>query len=114
MRRGDIYVVDLEPTKGHEQRGKRHVFVVSPAAMNKRFIPLVCPITIGGGSARDAGFAVSLHGACKLTDGVVLCHQVRALDLEARNGRRVERAPAHIVTEVLATLQDIFADEEGT
>ncbi len=30
MRRGDIYLVALDPTEGHEQQGTRPVLVVSP------------------------------------------------------------------------------------
>ena len=111
MKRGDIYVVGLEPAAGREQRGKRHAIVVSRADMNKKFLPIVCPITGGGVAPREAGVAVSLQGAGLRTDGVVLCHQVRALDIKERNGKFVEQAPDYIVTEVLAALQDMFADE---
>jgi len=31
MDRGDIYHVDLNPTKGKEQQGARYVLIVSPA-----------------------------------------------------------------------------------
>ena len=34
MRRGDIYLVSLDPTEGREQRGSRPVLVVSPAEFN--------------------------------------------------------------------------------
>jgi len=34
------------------------------------------------------------------TDGVVLCNQVRTLDLKARGGKYIEQAPDHIVDEV--------------
>ena len=108
MRRGDVYMVDLEPTKGSEQRGKRPVLVVSPDALGKAFVPIVCPISGGGVEARYQGFTVSLQGSGMKTDGVVLCHQVRALDIKSRKNRRIEAAPPHIVNEVLAALQDIF------
>ena len=61
----------------------------------------------GGASARLKGFAVSLSGTALKTDGVVLCNQPRTLDISARRGKRVERAPDNIVDEVLAALQDI-------
>lgn len=112
MRRGDIYHVDLERTKGSEQRGRRYVIIVSPEALNRHFPPIVCPITTGGALAREKGFTVSLQGSGRVADGVVLCHQVRTLDLSARGAKRVERAPEYIVDEVMAALQDIFADEE--
>jgi hypothetical protein len=38
---------------------------------------------------------------------VVLC-KVRTLDLKARKAKRIERAPPHVVQDVLAVLQDIF------
>ena len=83
--------------------------IVTEAAFNAKFAPLVCPITGGGNLARFAGFTVALSGAGLATDGVVLCHQLRVLDVKARGGRRLEQAPDFIVSEVLAALQDLVA-----
>ena len=110
MDRGDIYLVDLDPTKGREQQGKRPVLVVSKAAFNKVSPALVCPIATAAVGQRLAGFTVSLHGAGTQTTGVVLCSQLRALDLKARNGRRFETAPDFIVGPVLDCLRDILED----
>ena len=110
MERGDIYLVTLDPTEGHEQRGKRPVLVVTPAKFN-RFtgVPVVLPITTGGNFARMAGFAVSLSGAGIKTTGIVRCDQPRALDLTARNGKKLEVLPSVIMDEVLAKLATLFA-----
>ncbi len=108
MERGDVYHVDLEPIGGREQAGARYVLIVSPAAFNALGTPLVCPITQGGNFARHAGFAVSLMGAGTRTQGVVLCNQLRALDLRARGARFVERLPDVIVEDVLARLLTLF------
>ena len=109
MERGDIYLVSLDPTAGHEQQGTRPVLVVSPAAFNRLTkTPVVLPITTGGSFARTAGFAVPLAGAGTKTTGVIRCDQPRALDLGARNGRRLESAPAAILDEVLAKLAPLF------
>jgi mRNA interferase ChpB len=109
MERGDICLVSLDPTSGHEQQGTRPVLVVSPAAFNRLTkIPIVLPITSGGSFARTAGFAVSLTGAGTKTTGVVRCDQPRALDLGARHARKLERVPASIMDEVLARLAPIF------
>ncbi|MCB1994015.1 MAG: type II toxin-antitoxin system PemK/MazF family toxin [Geminicoccaceae bacterium] len=109
MERGDIYLVALDPSLGHEQQGRRPVLVASPGAFNKiTRVPIVLPITSGGAFARNAGFAVSLSGAGTQTTGVVRCDQPRALDLQARGGRRLERVPDAIVEEVLARLAPIF------
>lgn len=104
MNRGDIYQVDLNPTQGREQTGSRFVLIVSPAEFNALGTPLVCPITQGGNFARHAGFAVSLSGAGTRTVGVILCSQARVLDLQARQARFIEKAPAFVVDEVLARL----------
>ena len=64
MKRGDIYLVSLDPTRGHEQQGTRPVLVVSPDRFNTLTrVPIVVPIISGGAIARYAGFIVSLTGS---------------------------------------------------
>ena len=110
MERGEIWVVALDPAAGHEQRGTRPVLIVSPAAFNALTgTPIVLPVTTGGGFARRRGFAVSLEGAGTRTTGAIRCDQPRALDVGARNGRRVDTVPEHIVDDVLARLAAILA-----
>lgn len=109
MERGDIYLVSLDPTSGHEQQGTRPVLIVSPSSFNRLTkTPIVLPITSGGNFARTAGFAVSLMGAGTKTTGVIRCDQPRALDLASRNARKLESVPAAIMDEVLAKLAPIF------
>ena len=109
MRRGEIWVVGLDPAEGHEQKGRRPVLVISPDAFNQLTkVPVVLPITSGGTFARTAGFAVSLTGAGTKTTGVVRCDQPRALDLGARNGRKLEKVPDAIMDEVLAKVATIL------
>lgn len=110
MERGDIYLVSLDPTAGHEQQGKRPVLVITPGKFNRLTgVPVVLPITTGGRFARTAGFAVSLADAGTRTTGVVRCDQPRALDLRARAGKKLETVPEHIVADAIsrvATLLD--------
>src|SRR3984893_13266482 len=108
MERGDIYLVSLDPTQGHEQRGRRPVLVVSPGAFNQLRVPIVLPITSGGSFARTAGFAVSLADAGTRTTGVVRCDQPRALDLRARAARKLETVPDHIIDEVVSKVIPLF------
>ena len=109
MKRGDIYLVSLDPTHGHEQQGTRPVLVVSPLEFNRLTqLPVVVPVTSGGDFSRVAGFAVSLSGAGTRTAGVIRCDQPRTLDLKARNGKRLESIPQKIMDEVLARLAPIF------
>ena len=109
MERGDIYLVSLDPAAGHEQQGKRPVLVISPSDFNRMTgVPVVLPITTGGGFARMAGFAVTLMGAGTQTTGVVRCDQPRALDLRARAGKKIESVPDEIVDEVLSRVVPLF------
>lgn len=109
MERGDIYLVSLDPTSGHEQRGTRPVLIVSPGAFNRLTkTPIVLPITTGGNFARTAGFTVSLMGIGTSTTGVVRCDQPRAVDLASRNGRKLESVPQAIIDDVLAKLAAIL------
>ncbi len=107
MKRGDIYMVSLDPTQGHEQRGHRPVLIVSPTAFNEATkLPVVLPITSGGEFARRIGFAVPVTGI--RTTGVVRCDQPRVLDIAARNGRKVDTLPQEILQDVLARTSTLF------
>ena len=109
MKRGEIWLVSLDPTLGHEQKGRRPVLIVSPEAFNRiTKLPVVLPITSGGNFARTAGFALPLTGAGIKTTGVVRCDQPRTLDLAARHGRKLESIPNAVMYEVLARVSPIF------
>jgi len=103
MNRGDIYLVSLDPTSGHEQKGARPVLVISPEPFNKLTkTPLVVPITTGSNFARVAGFTVDLIGT--KTVGVVRCDQPRVIDLVARKAKKLERVSTDVMDDVLAKL----------
>jgi mRNA interferase ChpB len=107
MKRGDIYVVSLDPTLGHEQKGSRPVVIVSPDEFNQvTQLPVVLPITTGGDFARRLGFAVPLTEI--KTTGVIRCDQPRVLDLAARQARWVDSVPDAIMDDVLARLSTLF------
>lgn len=108
MNRGDIYHVSLDPIAGREQAGSRYVMIVSSSHFNRLGIPVICPITQGGNFARAQGFAVSLMGTGLNAQGVVLCNQLRVLDLNTRRARFIEKAPPEIIDEVLMRIAPIF------
>ena len=70
--RGEIWIVDLNPTSGIEQQGVRPVLVVSEKEFNRLGLCVVCPITQGGQQSRYAGFAVTLMGTGSETQGIVM------------------------------------------
>lgn len=105
--RGDVVMVNLDPTLGHEQKGMRPALVLSTNAFNMLGTVLVAPITQGGDFARHAGFAASLSGTGTKTQGVALVNQIRMLDLEVRKAKRVETVPEFVVEDALARLRAI-------
>lgn len=90
--KGDIATVNLNPIKGHEQGNYRPVLV-----MNTILLPgnlnTVLPIT---SHKKSFPLEVELDWRTK-TQGVVLCFQVRTLDLNKRHASFVEKAPKDIV-----------------
>lgn len=107
MNRGDIYLVCLDPTAGHEQNGSRPVLVISPSEFNLiTKLPVVLPITNGGDFANRIGFAVPITGI--KTTGVVRCDQPRVIDLAARKARKIDTLPNSIMDEVLARIITLF------
>lgn len=107
MKRGDVYLVSLDPIAEHEQSGSRPVVIVSPDEFNQATkLPVILPITNGGDFTRRLGFAVTLAGT--KTTGIVRCDQLRVIDLAARNGRKVDSLPQPIMDEVLAKVVTLF------
>jgi mRNA interferase ChpB len=107
VKRGDIYMVSLNPSLGHEQQGHRPVVIISPASFNAATkLPVVLPITNGGDFARRIGFAVEIQGI--KTTGFVRCDQPRVLDIVERKGRKIDALPDNILAEVMARVVTIF------
>ena len=82
--------------------------MLSPSAFNRFGLTLGCPVTQGGGFAREHGFAVSLSGTAGRTQGVALCHQLRVLDYRERGAEWVESLPKDIVDDVLARVRTLL------
>ncbi len=81
--RGDIYFVDLNPTKGREQAGRRAVLVVSSDAINRQ--PLVVTVVVGTDAKNvPRDYPVNVRVTAAETglpnDTVFLCFQIRSLD----------------------------------
>jgi len=109
LRRSDIYLVDLEPTRGREQQGRRPVLIVSPDEFNAiTGLPIILPITSGGAFAVRNGHAVNLEPSDLQTSGIVRCDQPRVLDLLDRRGRFLERVPSLILAQALAKMRTLF------
>ncbi|PLC44535.1 growth inhibitor PemK [Ralstonia pickettii] len=82
---GEIWWVDLDPTKGHEQAGHRPVVVLSLQRFNgvtKRLIGVPVTTSIAPPGSGRAAFQVPLSGCEK--PSAALPDQITTLDWEAR------------------------------
>lgn len=92
-KQGDIIFMDFNPQSGHEQSGRRPAVVLSNDILNQHSsLALVCPIT---NTNKKHPFHVELDERTQTT-GVILCDQVKTLDLKARNAQRKEECPEDI------------------
>ncbi len=102
--RGDVYLVQLDPTRGSEIRKTRPCLVVSPDELNHHLrTVIVAPMTTGGQ-------AYPWRVPCRFQDraGFVAIDQLRTVDTE-RLARRLGRLSPAAMATVLAVLQEMFA-----
>ena len=105
VKQGDIIKIDFSPTSGHEQSGYRPAVVVSNNfAISKTNVIYIAPIT---NTLRRFPLHVELDERTKTT-GEVLCEQVKAVDLKARQFTVVERLPNDILERVLTCIIGCF------
>lgn len=100
--RWSIVIADLEPAVGHEQRGGRRVLVVSYEAFHRSGMATVCPI-----SAREPRYPgevpIPRGEAGQTRDAVVLCHQLRTVDLRRVTSFEIAGVPQRVRNPSLRT-----------
>jgi len=102
--RGEIWLVNLDPTVGSEIRKSRPCLVVSPPEMHDHLrTVIVAPMTTG---ARPAPFRIPITFGGK--KGLVLLDQIRTLD-KTRLSRKLGAASSATLSATLRTLQEMFA-----
>ena len=94
---GDFIWIDLDPTVGHEQSGRRPALVLSPRNYNAAAgLCVICPIT---GRARGYPFEAALPDSASFR-GVVLADQPRSISWSNRPIKHAGRAPDSLLTDV--------------
>lgn len=97
----DIALVDLQPTKGHEQAGYRPCVVISNNIFNKfTKMVIVCPITT---NSKDFPTHYKLEYSKKIK-GAVLCEHIRSIDYETRKLKFIEKMNDSDFEEVMALI----------
>ncbi|MEQ9861608.1 type II toxin-antitoxin system PemK/MazF family toxin [Pectobacterium cacticida] len=116
FKRGQIWNIDLSPTRGHEIRtgvkdNTRPCLILSPSNVNKIGMVFIAPITQGASDiASEEGFLVTLSGAGTKTAGKIVLNQSRFLDIKDRvsSSSPVEKVDDYIVEECLGKLNAIL------
>ena len=100
-KKGDLIAVTFDPQSGHEQRGRRPALVVSNDLFNRHTgLAIACPITT---TEHSFPFHVAIPPDSKVT-GFVMVEQVKSIDYQSRNVKRISRAAPSLLEEVLAIL----------
>ena len=103
IRRGEVYLINLDPTLGGEIQKTRPCIIVSPDELNaylRTFI--VAPLTTGG---HPYPFRLPCQFEGKA--GFVVLDQIRAVDRE-RLVRRLGQISPEVLNLILETLQEMF------
>ena len=103
VRRGDVFLVSLDPVRGGEIQKTRPCVVVSPDELNsylRTFI--VAPLTTGGHS-----YPFRIPCRFEGRTGYVVIDQIRTVDHE-RLVRRLGKLPPSTLGHILAILQEMF------
>lgn len=114
-RYGDVLLVDLDPAKGHEQRKRRPVVVVSNDDFNRN-----CSLTVVIAISHGRGdfelhlpiAAVRREDEDGMIDGYAQVEQIRDLDLAERNPVRIGRLKADDMDRITGTLIGCFIQPE--
>lgn len=103
VRRGDVFLVSLDPARGGEVQKTRPCVVVSPDELNsylRTFI--VAPLTTGG---HPYPFRIPCRFGGRA--GYVVIDQIRTVDRE-RLVRRLGKVSPSTLGRILAILQEMF------
>jgi len=100
--RGEVIWLELTPTAGHEQSGRRPALVLSVRTFNeRRGLALICPVTK---SPSRSLFQIEIPANLAVS-GTILGDQVRMVDFNARHWRSIDVLPPDIVRQVLDTVE---------
>ena len=105
VKRGDIWLVNLDPTVGSEVKKSRPCVVVSPVELNNHLLTvMVAPMTSKGFSAP---FRIPItHAGVK---GLIVLDQIRTVD-KIRLSKKLGTVSAKTLSATLKTLQELFAE----
>lgn len=103
VRRGDVFLISLDPTRGEEIRKTRPCVVISPDELNEYLHSyIVAPLTTG---SHQYPFRISCRFQGRA--GHIVLDQIRTVDRE-RMVKKLGKLPTSTLSNVLAILQEMF------
>ncbi|NKE70196.1 type II toxin-antitoxin system PemK/MazF family toxin [Nitrospiraceae bacterium HYJII51-Mn-bac16s-1-B09] len=107
--RGDVWLADLNPTRGHEQAGQRPVLIVSEDLFNQgpAGLVIVLPIT-STHRGIPAHVPVSPPEGGLKNASVILCDSIRSIS-KGRLSRRLGRVSGAVMEEVEDRIRILMA-----
>ncbi|MCF6253973.1 MAG: type II toxin-antitoxin system PemK/MazF family toxin [Thiomicrorhabdus sp.] len=103
VKRFDVWLVDLNPTKGKEINKTRPCIIISPNEMSALSTALMAPMTTKG-----FAFPGRVNCTFKGKSGLILLDQVRAID-KSRLIKKLGSISEKTQIELCSTLQEMFA-----
>lgn len=105
MKRGEIWLMNLDPTIGSEIKKARPCVIASPIELNEHLrTVIVAPMTSKGFAAP---FRIPLTHAGK--KGLILLDQIRTID-KIRLTKKMGTVSPKTLSAMLGTLQELFAE----
>ena len=105
MKRGEIWLINLDPTIGSEIKKARPCVIASPIELNAHLrTVIVAPMTSKGFAAP---FRIPLTHAGK--KGLILLDQIRAVD-KIRLTKKMGTVSPKTLSAMLGTLQELFVE----
>ena len=101
--RFDIWLVQLDPTKGHEIKKKRPCIVISPDEMSLLKTAIVAPMT-----SKGFNFPTRIQCTFQGQKGLILLDQIRAVD-KSRLVKKLGVISKTTQIKVCDCLQELFA-----
>ena len=100
--RGDFIWIQLQPTRGHEQAGRRPALVLSPKSYNRKTgLCVLCPSTR---HAKGYAFEVPVPMPDG-TESFVLADHIRCVDWRARRAQFIMHLSQELLEEAAAKLE---------
>jgi len=104
-RRGDVYLISLDPTTGQEIRKTRPCVILSPDELNQHLSTfLVAPMTTGGHS-----YPFRIPCRFDKKDGFIVLDQLRTVD-RRRLVKKLGRTTPTTLSKALEILRAMFAE----